>query len=81
MQRRMFITYHKDHYIRVETYNGELDVEYVFTRKVFLAQESKNKSRSFNDINYYFFKKILFIKVYINEKYLILNSDDLRSIT
>lgn len=30
-EKELFVTYHKNHYIHVETYNGELEVEYVFT--------------------------------------------------
>jgi hypothetical protein len=32
----MFITYHIDHYIYVETINGELEVEYIFNSKKFV---------------------------------------------
>ena len=31
----MFIAYDSGHYIYIETKNGELEVKYIFTRKIF----------------------------------------------
>ena len=31
--KELFVTYYKNHFVHVESFDGELEVEYVFTRK------------------------------------------------